>query len=168
MAERVVPAVASAVLEWHRQVGLDGANALILAELGFVAELRGDARGALAHHKEGYETTLTTDDPRAVALALEGLAAAHALADGPWTAALLLGAASAARAATGAPLPAAERLDVGRTAAAATAALGAAAFTDAFTQGEALSPEAAHARARASRIPAGHRQAARGTDPEGG
>ncbi|MFC9466719.1 BTAD domain-containing putative transcriptional regulator [Streptomyces coelicoflavus] len=139
------------VLEWHRQVGLDGANALILAELGFIAELRGDARGALAHHEEGYETALATDDPRAVALALEGLAAAHALADDPGTAALLLGAASAARAATGAPLPPAERLDVGRTTAAATAALGAAVFRDAFTQGEALSPEAAHARARASR-----------------
>jgi hypothetical protein len=109
---------------------------------------------------------LTTGDPRAVALALEGLAAAHALADGPGTAALLLGAASAARAATGAPLPAAERLDVDRTTAAATAALGAAVFTDAFTKGEALSPEAAHAQARASRILAGHQQAARGTDPE--
>ncbi|MEU0725963.1 BTAD domain-containing putative transcriptional regulator [Streptomyces sp. NPDC006140] len=154
------------VLHWHRQVGLDGANALILAELGFIAELRGDAHSALARHEEGYETALTTGDPRAVALALEGLAAAHALADGPGTAALLLGAASAARAATGAPLPAAERLDVDRTTAAATAALGAAVFADAFTKGEALSPEAAHAQARSSRTLAGHQQAARGTDPE--
>ncbi|NEB18459.1 hypothetical protein G3I46_18410, partial [Streptomyces coelicoflavus] len=54
------------------------------------------------------------------------------------------------------------------TTAAATAALGAAAFTDAFTKGAALSPEAAHARARASRIPDGHRQAARGTDAVSG
>ncbi|MEU9111378.1 hypothetical protein AB0D04_06200 [Streptomyces sp. NPDC048483] len=100
------------VLEWHRQVGLDGANALILAELGFIAELRGDAQGAPAHHEEGYATALATGDPRAVALALEGLAAAHALAGRPGIAALLLGAASAARAATGAPLPAAERPDV--------------------------------------------------------
>jgi predicted ATPase/DNA-binding SARP family transcriptional activator len=147
------------VLEWHRQVGLDGANALILAELGFIAELRGDARGALAHHEEGYETALTTGDPRAVALALEGLAAAHSIADRPGTAALLLGAASAARAATGAPLPAAERPDVDRTTATATAALGAVAFGDTFTKGESLSPEAAYARARASRILAGHQQA---------
>ncbi|MEU9191259.1 hypothetical protein AB0D14_43615 [Streptomyces sp. NPDC048484] len=42
------------VLEWHRQVGLDGANALILAGLRFIAEPRGDARGAPAHHEEGY------------------------------------------------------------------------------------------------------------------
>ncbi|MFI7019037.1 hypothetical protein [Streptomyces sp. NPDC050164] len=84
-----LPAAQSVV---RRQVGLDGANALILAELGFIAELRGDARGALARHEEGYETALTTGDPRALALALEGLAAAHALADRPGTAALLLGA----------------------------------------------------------------------------
>jgi predicted ATPase/DNA-binding SARP family transcriptional activator len=146
------------VLEWHRQVGLDGANALILAELGFVAELRGDARGALALHEEGYETALTTGDPRAVALALEGLAAAHALADRPGTAALLLGAASAARAATGAPLPAAERPDVDRATATATAALGAVAFGAAFAKGESLSPEAAYAQARATRTPTEHQQ----------
>jgi hypothetical protein len=74
-------------------------------------------------------------------------------------AALLLGTASAARAATGAPLPAAERPDVDRTTATATVALGAVAFGDTFTKGESLSPEAAYARARASRIPAGHQQA---------
>ncbi|EFL19714.1 BTAD domain-containing putative transcriptional regulator, partial [Streptomyces sp. C] len=66
------------VLDWHRQVGLDGANALILAELGFVAELRGEPEAALALHEEGYATASATGDPRAVALALEGLAAAHA------------------------------------------------------------------------------------------
>ncbi|MGK9463111.1 BTAD domain-containing putative transcriptional regulator [Streptomyces sp. G6] len=138
------------VLDWHRQVGLEGANALVLAELGFVAELRGDARGALAHHGEGCATALTTGDPRAVALALEGLAAALAAADDAEGAAVLLGAASAARAATGAPLPAAERLDVDRAAAAATAALGAAKFADAFARGESLTPEEAHARTTAA------------------
>ncbi|MGW0186487.1 BTAD domain-containing putative transcriptional regulator [Streptomyces sp. NPDC003362] len=145
------------VLDWHRQVGLDGANALIMAELGFVAELRGDARGALAHQDAGYETALTTGDPRAVALALEGLAAAHALADDAEAAALLLGSAAAARAATGAPLPPAERLDVDRATAAATAALGAARFADTFAKGETLPPEAARARTRASRCPDGPR-----------
>ncbi|MFH8974650.1 BTAD domain-containing putative transcriptional regulator [Streptomyces sp. NPDC017890] len=150
------------VLDWHRQVGLDGANALILAELGFVAELRGDARDALALHDEGYETALTTGDPRAVALALEGLAAALALAGRAEAAALLLGSASAARAATGAPLPAAERLDVDRATAAASAVLGAARFADTFAQGESLSPEAAHARTRASRAPEGRQPALRG------
>jgi predicted ATPase/DNA-binding SARP family transcriptional activator len=151
------------VLQWHRQVGLDGANALILAEMGFIAELRGDAEGALAHHREGHEVALTTGDPRALALALEGLAAAHALAGGAGTAALLLGAASAARAATGAPLPAAERLDVDRATVTATAALGAARFADTFAEGESLSPEAAHA--RTSLPPVEHRQTVRTVGP---
>lgn len=152
------------VLDWHRHVGLDGANALVLAELGFVAEQRGDARNALARHEEGYATALTTGDPRAVALALEGLAAAQALADDPEAAALLLGAAFAARAATGAPLPAAERGDVDRATAAATAALGAEGFADAFARGRSLSPEEARARTGGARTPDGRPQTTRGPD----
>ncbi|MFD7321141.1 BTAD domain-containing putative transcriptional regulator [Streptomyces sp. NPDC059875] len=136
------------VLDWHRLVGLDGANALILAELGFAAELRGDAEAALALHEEGYATALTTGDPRAVALALEGLAGAGALAGGAVGAAVLLGAAAALRASTGAPLPAAERGDVERVAAAARGALGEEAFEVAHARGGGLSPEAAVAEAR--------------------
>ncbi|MER7721438.1 BTAD domain-containing putative transcriptional regulator [Streptomyces flaveolus] len=133
------------VLDWHRQVGLDGANALMLAELGFVAELRGEPEAALALHEEGYATASATGDPRAVALALEGLAAAHALAGRPSTTALLLGTAAAARAASGAPLPPAESGDVDRATATATAALGEPAFATAFARGERLTPAAAHA-----------------------
>ncbi|MFC9730778.1 BTAD domain-containing putative transcriptional regulator [Streptomyces roseolus] len=131
------------VLDWHRLVGLDGANALILAELGFVAELRGDARGALALHEEGYATARTTGDPRAVALALEGLAGAAALSGRCTQAALLLGAADAMRASTGAPLPAAERGDVDRVEAAVRAELGDGAFRAARARGEGLGPQAA-------------------------
>ncbi|MFB7372167.1 BTAD domain-containing putative transcriptional regulator [Streptomyces sp. NPDC056222] len=136
------------VLDWHRLVGLDGANALILAELGFVAELRRDAEGALALHEEGYATASTTGDPRAVALALEGLAGAHALAGRREGAALLLGAAGALRASTGAPLPAAERGDVERVEAVVRAALGDGAFLAARARGEGLGAEAAVGEAR--------------------
>ncbi|WP_347232691.1 AfsR/SARP family transcriptional regulator [Streptomyces exfoliatus] len=79
------------VLDWHRSVGLDSANALILAELGFSALARGDLAGALKLQEEGYGTALTSGDPRAVALALEGLASAHAPAGRARGAALLLG-----------------------------------------------------------------------------
>ncbi|WP_420000141.1 BTAD domain-containing putative transcriptional regulator [Streptomyces boninensis] len=126
-----------AVLAWHQDVGLDGANALLLAELGFIAELRGDAAEAWTLHDQGYEAARTTGDPRAIALGLEGLAAASALAGRAEPAALLLGAAAAARAATGAPLPPAERGDVDRTAGRARRALGDAAFTAAYRRGEA-------------------------------
>ncbi|WP_344891241.1 BTAD domain-containing putative transcriptional regulator, partial [Nonomuraea antimicrobica] len=83
-------------LEWNRQFDAEYGAALILAELGFVAELRGDAETALALHLEGLAAARDTSDPRALALALEGLAGARALAGHPARAARLLGAASAA------------------------------------------------------------------------
>ncbi|MFC9700591.1 BTAD domain-containing putative transcriptional regulator [Streptomyces sp. NPDC056943] len=126
------------VLDWHRSVGLDSANALILAELGFSALARGDLAGALKLQEEGYGTALTSGDPRAVALALEGLASAHAPAGRARGAALLLGAAAALRSSTGAPLPPAERADVDRTEEAARTALGETAFATAFAHGGSL------------------------------
>ncbi|MFE2554750.1 BTAD domain-containing putative transcriptional regulator [Streptomyces sp. NPDC059352] len=131
------------VLDWHRSVGLDCANALILAELGFSALARGDAAGALKLQEEGYETALSSGDPRAVALALEGLASAHAPAGRARGAALLLGAAAALRASTGAPLPPAERADVDRTEERARTVLGEAGFAEAFTHGTTLTHDAA-------------------------
>ncbi|MGW1250987.1 BTAD domain-containing putative transcriptional regulator [Streptomyces sp. NPDC002535] len=144
------------VLDWHRAVGLDSANALILAELGFSALARGDAAGALGLQEEGYGTALSSGDPRAVALALEGLASAHAGAGRAKEAALLLGAASPLRASTGAPLPPAERADVDAAEAAARTVLGPEVFTETFTHGTTLS----HERAVAEAGPA-----ARHTDP---
>ncbi|MFE6785277.1 BTAD domain-containing putative transcriptional regulator [Streptomyces sp. NPDC057680] len=145
------------VLDWHRAVGLDSANALILAELGFSALARGDAAGALGLQEEGYGTALSSGDPRAVALALEGLASAHAGAGRAKEAALLLGAASALRASTGAPLPPAERADVDAAEAAARTVLGPEVFTETFAHGTTLS----HERAVAEAGPA-----ARHTDPK--
>ncbi|MBA9005062.1 BTAD domain-containing putative transcriptional regulator [Thermomonospora cellulosilytica] len=114
----------NAWLDWCRGIDGDPGAALILAELGFVAELRGDAEAALALHTEGLEAARNTGDPRAVALALEGLAGAHALAGRPGRAARLLGTAAAAREEAGAPLPEGERGDVERITANVRAALG--------------------------------------------
>ncbi|WP_328955946.1 BTAD domain-containing putative transcriptional regulator [Kitasatospora purpeofusca] len=125
-------------LEWNRRLGVDAGTALVLAQLGFVAEQRGDAAGARARHLDGLTAARRTGDPRAVALALEGLAGAHALAGRPAHAARLLGTAAAVRESVGSPLPAAERGDVDRTTDRATAALGAAAFTTALHRGRAL------------------------------
>jgi predicted ATPase len=105
-------------LEWDRAMHSDPGAALILAELGFVAELRGDAESAREMHGEGLTAARKSGDPRAVALALEGLAGAHALAGDRELAAGLLAEAAATRLAAGAPLPAAERGDVDRITAA--------------------------------------------------
>lgn len=101
----------------YSDVSSPAGDHLLLAELGFVAELRGDASGAAAHHSEGLGIARVLAEPRALALSLEGLAGAAALRrDGPaaTSAAVLLGAAAAARRGAGAPLPPAERTDVDR------------------------------------------------------
>ncbi|WP_142104391.1 BTAD domain-containing putative transcriptional regulator [Pseudonocardia cypriaca] len=129
------------VLDWHLGSGADIAITLIHAELGFVAELRGDAEGALAHHLAGHAIARRSGDRRALALALEGLAGSVALAGAHRQAARLLGAAAAARESVGAPLPPAERGDVDRIAATATAALGEAAFAEEFARGGLTDPD---------------------------
>ncbi|MGC4926122.1 AfsR/SARP family transcriptional regulator [Streptomyces sp. DT117] len=141
----------------YADVSSPAGDHLLLAELGFVAELRGDAHAAAAHHLAGLEIARTLAEPRALALSLEGLAGAAALpghASAATHAAALLGAAAAARHRAGAPLPPAERADVDRVTAAARAALGEAAFAEAYERGARLDPEEAGRQARTA--PAGH------------
>ncbi|MFE6026056.1 BTAD domain-containing putative transcriptional regulator [Streptomyces niveus] len=126
------------LLAWFREVGYGPGSTLALAELGFVAELRGDADTARALHLEGFDTAYELGDPRAVALAVEGLAGARAAAGRYGDSARLLGAAAAARDSVGAPLPTAERRDVDRVTALAHEALGAAGFEAEFGRGELL------------------------------
>ncbi|WP_329209401.1 AAA family ATPase [Streptomyces sp. NBC_00683] len=140
----------------YADVSSEAGDHLVLAELGFVAELRGDARRAAVHHLRGLDIARSLAEPRALALSLEGLAGAAAL-HGEASAgcsAVLLGAAAAARRRAGAPLPPAERADVDRITSAARAALGASAFTEAFDHGARLTAEEAvlHAREVLDRI----------------
>ncbi|MBW4721836.1 BTAD domain-containing putative transcriptional regulator [Saccharothrix obliqua] len=121
--------------EWGEEV------TSLLAELGFVAEQRGDAEAAFALHREGYEAARTTGDQRAVARALEGLAGAHNLIGRHDVAARLLGCAAAAQNSMGIQVPAAERYDVDRVTDAARAALGAACFEAEFAVGGASRPD---------------------------
>ncbi|TYB52730.1 tetratricopeptide repeat protein [Nonomuraea sp. PA05] len=102
-------------LEWLRRIGGGGAPmALLLAELGFVAELRGDAPTAAGLHARSLEVARADGDDRAEALALEGLAGVRVLEGDPDEAARLLRTARELRERAGAPLPAAERSDVDR------------------------------------------------------
>ncbi|MEV7845550.1 BTAD domain-containing putative transcriptional regulator [Streptomyces cyaneofuscatus] len=124
------------VLELHRRMGYEPETPpLILAELGFIAELRGDAGEALRLQRKGLTVARATGDPRAVALALEGLAGAELLRDRPEAAARYLGAAAAARDTVGLPLPDGERHDIDRIAARAVEVLGRAAYETLFAGG---------------------------------
>ncbi|MBN6051241.1 winged helix-turn-helix domain-containing protein [Nonomuraea sp. RK-328] len=122
-------------LGWLRGVRGTPGIAFVMAELGFAAEQRGDAATALARQRAGHEAARASGDPRAVALALEGLAGAVSLAGDQAEAARLLGAAAATREEAGAPLPAAERLDVDRITARVREALGETAWQDAHASG---------------------------------
>ncbi|MEJ8668350.1 tetratricopeptide repeat protein [Streptomyces sp. MS1.AVA.1] len=50
-------------LAWNRRRGDGPGLALVLAELGFIAEQRGDAGRALAYHRDGLAAAATTKDP---------------------------------------------------------------------------------------------------------
>ncbi|MFG2769549.1 BTAD domain-containing putative transcriptional regulator [Streptomyces sp. NPDC048350] len=122
-------------LAWHREVDFGPGPALLLAELGFLAEQRNDAPTALSLHRQGLSVARDSGDPRALALAHEGLAGAYALAGRPVQAARLLGAATRARESSGALLPEAERGDVERISATVLATLGTEAFAAEFAVG---------------------------------
>ncbi|MEU0781674.1 BTAD domain-containing putative transcriptional regulator [Streptomyces sp. NPDC006173] len=134
------------IRDGYADVSSQAGDHLLLAELGFIAELRGDAKGAATHHLEGLEIARLLAEPRALALSLEGLAGAATLPGQAPTAACaaeLLGAAAAARSRAGAPLPPAERADVDRITAAARTTLGTPAFTEAYERGALLTAEEA-------------------------
>ncbi|MFI2509051.1 AfsR/SARP family transcriptional regulator [Streptomyces sp. NPDC018972] len=132
------------IRDGYADVSSQAGDHLLLAELGFVAELRGDAHESAARHLEGLEIARALAEPRALALSLEGLAGAAALSGhhpAATRAAVLLGAAAAARRRAGAPLPPAERTDVDRITASARAVLGPDVFSEAYGRGTRLTPE---------------------------
>ncbi|MGI5131544.1 BTAD domain-containing putative transcriptional regulator [Pseudonocardia sp. CA-107938] len=122
--------------EWYRDAGYEPGKAITLAELGFLAEQRGDAAAAGRLHAEGLDAARRSGDPRAVALAFEGLAGERVLGGDHRAAARLLGAAAAVRAGVDGTEVSSDRGDVDRITAAARAALGDA-FDTEFSQGAA-------------------------------
>jgi tetratricopeptide (TPR) repeat protein len=133
------------VLDWHRRMSYQPgiAHAIVFSELGFLAEQRGDATAARVKHLAGLAVARRLGDLRAVALALEGLSGAQAVAGRHDHAAQLLGAAAALRKSIEAPRRGAERGDVDRIAAAVRTALGDQAFAIEFERGTSLEPEQA-------------------------
>jgi tetratricopeptide (TPR) repeat protein len=130
------------VLDWNQMVSFEPGNILVLAELGFIAEQRGNAKDAEALHRQALTLAQKVGDPRATALAQEGLAGALSLAGHHKQATLLLGTAAATRESAGAPLPSAEQTDVNRITARTKTALGTPLFTTLFNQGHEQNPTA--------------------------
>ncbi|MER6825133.1 BTAD domain-containing putative transcriptional regulator [Streptosporangium sp. NPDC000563] len=111
---------------------------MILVELGFVFEERGDAATARTMHLESLTIARELDAVRDVMRALEGLAGALSLAGDHDRAARLLGAAASARLSTAMPTAPAERGDIDRITARTRAALGEDGFASRFERGGGL------------------------------
>jgi predicted ATPase/DNA-binding SARP family transcriptional activator len=118
---------------------------LVLTELGFLAEQRGQAAEARRMHLRALRASHTLGGPRIVPMALEGLSGAVGLAGDHKTSARLLGAADSARRAASVPAAPSEQDEIDRIAAAARAALGEGAFGAAYQHGATLTPEDATA-----------------------
>jgi tetratricopeptide (TPR) repeat protein len=115
--------------------GLFEGTAFAAASLGFVAELRGDDNTAERNHLHSLAAAAQTQDRRAIALALEGLAGVAVLRADPVRAAFFLGVADSARCSVGCPLPPGERVDVERIEAVARRSLSATEFDAAMARG---------------------------------
>ena len=132
-------------------LGVSGGVASALEALGLVALDQGEGGRAAALLRQGLGLEWALGDRRSSAMALERLARALAGQGQHPAAAIravrLLGAAAALRQAIGAPRSPLERPDYEATVQAAQAALGAAAFAEAWAAGQALTPEQAMAEA---------------------
>jgi tetratricopeptide (TPR) repeat protein len=106
-----------------------------LTQLGLVARARGDATTAIDLGLRSLERATSSNDRRAVALAVEGLAGAHAVREDFRRAAVLLGAARELRDKSGWPRSTAESRDVEDTEEQLLRALGAPDFRSAFEAG---------------------------------
>ncbi|SHN75491.1 Predicted ATPase [Cryptosporangium aurantiacum] len=121
---------------------------MILVELGYAAEQRGDPDAGLALHREAFAVAQRfavaqeMELPRDAITAVEGMASAVA-SPSPETAARLLGAAAAARVAVEAPAAPAERDDTDRVAERLVTTLGPDRFDALHAEGRALAAEEA-------------------------
>ena len=115
---------------------------MVLVELGYAAEQRGDPGAALALHCEAFTAAQTMGSPRDAVFALEGMASAVTT---PAVAARLLGAAAAARVALAAPQSPAERADTDRVTDRLVAVLGRERFDILLAEGGRLGPDEARA-----------------------
>ncbi len=113
---------------------------MVLTELGYVAELRGNTADALAMHVEALDLAVEHDRPRDTAPPIEGSAAALADAGDVKQAARLLGAAAEHRRTTKLPASQSEQLDIDRAAHRCVDALGTDGYTAAVESGATMTP----------------------------
>lgn len=125
---------------------------MVLTELGFLAEQRGQWAEARRLHLEGFAAARTLGEQRMVALAMEGLAGAVGSTGQHPASARLLGVADAIRRSASVPAAPSVHAEIDRIAAMARRALGEPAFNAAYEHGAMLTRKT---RASADPDPAG-------------
>jgi predicted ATPase/DNA-binding SARP family transcriptional activator len=130
------------LLEEARQQAVDGdiplQMSMLLIEMGFVAEQRGDATLARSLHLEAFDLAEKLDADRDRVGCLEGLAGACVLSGDAAGAAELLGASAALREAGSMPPGPSEQVEISRITAAVRAAIGDMACDLAYAHGRTL------------------------------
>ncbi len=126
-----------------QEIGNKWYTALSLGMLGKVAAHRGDLVAARAFHEESLAIAIASGDKWLTPFCLEELAAVVTAQGETVWAARLWGAAEALRYMVGSPLPPVFRADYERSVTAARTQLGEKAFTAAWAEGRAMTPEQA-------------------------
>jgi len=116
---------------------------MVLVELGYAAEQRGDPDAGAALHREAFDVAAAAGSARDCVNALEGAASAASARGAGELAGRLWGAAAAGREAAGSPAAPAEQDEIDRVAARLNAALGPARFAALAAEGRSLSLDAA-------------------------
>jgi tetratricopeptide (TPR) repeat protein len=114
---------------------------MVLTELGFLAEQRGQWAAARRLHLEGFAAARTLGEQRGVVSAMEGLAGAVGSAGQHQASARLLGVADAIRRSAAMPAAPSECAEIDRIAATARRELGETGFNAAYAHAAALTPE---------------------------
>jgi len=125
-------------LRIHRSLGDDHGSFYALTNLGALAHKRGEMARAIALHREALEIGVSSQGKAALAKVLEDIAVAIGMED-PARAVRILGAAASLRSTIGSPLFPAEQADYDRELERLRAALGAAAFSKQWHNGEFMS-----------------------------
>ena len=121
-----------AALDWYARAGLHAGAAFSASCLGFLATERGVPGEAERDHYDALAAAERSNDPAAMALALEGIASVTPRAD---AAARLLGTAATVRARAASSSPPTHRDDVARLRERLRSVLGGEAFDDATAAG---------------------------------
>ena len=141
-------------LGWYDEASVSGGTAFTQSCLGFLAAATGDPVQAASHHREALAAAEVSNEPAALALAIEGAASVVADQD-PGRAATLLGGSRALWTMASAASNRTHRDDIDQVSQAVAASLGEPAYEAAVQAGVGLESARAHRQRQGGALPSG-------------